>query len=128
MPETTIAIFADVDGSCPLLTWMDDLPEKVQLKCVVRIERLSEQGHELRRPEADTLRDGISELRFRAGRVHYRVLYFFHEQQAVLTHGLTKEGRVPDKEIDLAIDRMGRYKSNPDRHTHKERNDEGQAN
>ena len=118
MPETTIVFFED--EVCPLLTWMDDLPEKVRLKCVVRIERLAEQGHELRRPEADTLRDGIYELRFRAGTVNYRVLYFFHDRQAVVTHGLTKDGKVPDKEIDLAIDRMRRFKSNPDRHTHKE--------
>lgn len=99
---------------------MDDLPEKVQLKCTVRIERLAEQGHELRRPEADTLRNGIYELRFRAGRVHYRVLYFFHEHRAVVTHGLTKEGKVPDKEIDLAIDRMRRYEADPNRHTYEE--------
>lgn len=120
MPETTIVFFADDDESCPLLTWMDDLPEKVQLKCVVRIERLAEQGHELRRPEADTLRDGIYELRFRAGRVNYRMLYFFHEGEAVVTQGLTKDDRVPDREIDLAIDRMRRFKNNSDRHTHKE--------
>ena len=120
MPETPVVFFAEDDGSCPLLTWLDDLPEKVQLKCVVRIERLAEQGHELRRPEADTLRNGIHELRFRAGRVNYRVLYSFLEQQAVVTHGLTKEDKVPDKEIDLAIDRMRRFTDNPDRHTHKE--------
>ncbi len=120
MPETTIVFFADDDESCPLLVWMEDLPERVRLKCVVRIERLAEQGHELRRPEAGTLRDGIYELRFRAGTVNYRILYFFHKQQAVMTHGITKEDNVPDKQIDLAINRMCRFKSNPDLHTHKE--------
>ena len=35
-------------------------------------------GHELRRPKADFLRDGIYELRAREGRANYRVLYFFH--------------------------------------------------
>jgi phage-related protein len=120
MPETVVVFFAADDGSCPLLRWLDELGEKIQIKCIVRIERLAEEGHELRRPEADTLRDGIHELRFRAGSVNYRVLYFFHERQAVVTHGFTKEGKVPDKEINLAIERMRRFKSDPDRHTHKE--------
>ena len=120
MPKTTVVFFADDDASCPFLDWLDELDERVRLKCIVRIERLAEKGHELRRPEADSLRDGIHELRFRAGRVNYRPLYFFHERQAVITHGLTKEGKVPDKEIDLAIERMRRFKSDPDRHTHKE--------
>lgn len=120
MPETTVVFFAEDDKSCPLLEWMDGLPEKVRLKGIVRIERLGDQGHELRRPEADLLRDGIYELRFRAGTVNYRMLYFFHEQHAIVTHGLTKEDSVPDKEIDLAINRMCRFKGSPERHTHKE--------
>jgi len=67
----------DDDGAAPLLDWLDVLPQKVQDKCIVRIERLSEQGHELRRPEADYLRDSIHELRIRHLRVNYRILYFF---------------------------------------------------
>lgn len=47
----------------PVLDWLDALPDKVKAKCLVRIERLKEQRHELRRPEADYLRDGIYELR-----------------------------------------------------------------
>jgi DNA-binding XRE family transcriptional regulator len=42
--------------------------------CFAAIERLAEFGHELRRPVADFLRDGIYELRLRKGRVSYRVL------------------------------------------------------
>lgn len=120
MPPTTVVLFAEPDGACPLLDWLDGLPEKVRLKCIVRIERLAEMGYELRRPEADSLRDGIYELRVRAGNVNYRVLYAFHEQTAVVTHGLTKEDKVPDKEIDRAIERMRRFKTDPNRHTHEE--------
>lgn len=120
MPETEVVFFAEEDGSCPLLTWLDEQPEKVRLKCIVRIERLAEMGHELRRPEADFLRDDIHELRVRRGRTNYRMLYFFHEQRAVVTHGLTKEDKVPNKEVDLAIQRMRRFKDNADRHTHGE--------
>jgi DNA-binding XRE family transcriptional regulator len=49
----------------------------VYAKCAVRIRRLADLGHELRRPEADLLRDGICELRARLGTVNYRILYFF---------------------------------------------------
>ncbi len=71
------------------------LPEKVQDKLVARIELLEEKGYELRRPHADILRDGIHELRTRHIKVQYRVLYFFCDKAAVLSHGLTKEDIVP---------------------------------
>ncbi len=55
MPETEVLIFAGDDGSAPLLAWLDGVPAKVQDKFIVRIERLEEAGHELRRPEAAPL-------------------------------------------------------------------------
>jgi phage-related protein len=101
MPRTTVLLFRDDDGSTPLIDWLAELPAKVQDKCRLRIERLQELGHELRRPEADFLRDGIHELRVRHQSVNYRMLYFFHGQAAVvLSHGLQKEKEVPAKEID----------------------------
>ena len=58
--------------------------------------RLEDLGHEIRRPEADLLRDGIYELRIGLQGINYRVLYFFHgKEAAVVSHGLTKERRVP---------------------------------
>jgi DNA-binding XRE family transcriptional regulator len=39
------------DDSVPSLQWLEDLPMKVQAKCVEQIDRLGELGHELRRPE-----------------------------------------------------------------------------
>lgn len=120
MPQTDVLIFAEEDASAPLLEWLDTLPAKVQDKCLVRIERLEELGHKLRRPDADLLRDGIYELRARFQKVNYRVLYFFHEQRAVISHGLTKEAAVPEKEIKLALQRKRRFESNPDKHTYGE--------
>jgi phage-related protein len=87
----------------------------------VRIERLRELGHELRRPEADFLRDGIYELRAALHGINYRILYFFHRREAVvLSHGLVKEREVPPKEIDRAIVRKLKYEASPSRHTHEE--------
>jgi putative component of toxin-antitoxin plasmid stabilization module len=81
MPQTRLLFFQDADGSVPVWEWLKDLRArnlKAYAKCVVRIRRLTELGHELRRPEADLLRDGIYELRARLGTINYRILYFFH--------------------------------------------------
>src|SRR6266516_2730735 len=94
------------DESVPLLEWLDQLPTKVKAKCAERIDRLGELGHELRRPEADFLRDGIYELRASYQGVNYRMLYFFAGKAVVvLSHGLTKEREVPPREIDQAVER-----------------------
>ena len=90
MPQTRVVLYREEDGSCPFLDWFNQLPAKVQDKCYLRLERLREMGHELRRPEADFLRDGIYELRVSQRGVHHRILYFFHVAiAAVISHGLS---------------------------------------
>ena len=87
----------------------------------MRIERLKELCHELRRPEADLLRAGIHELRVSLQGINYRMLYFFHGSlAAVLSHGIVKERIVPPMEIEWAIERKRRFERNPARHTHRE--------
>lgn len=121
MPQTDIIIFKDDDGSVPLLDWLDEQSSKVQDAMQARIERLAEKGYELRRPECDFLRDGIYELRKRRLNVNYRILYAFYGENAVmLSHGCTKEDKVPPKEIDKAISNLNTYKQNPDAHTYYE--------
>ena len=63
MPRTKIVFYKEDDGSVPVLEWLDSLQPRALDKCTVKIERLKELGHELRRPESDFLRDGIYELR-----------------------------------------------------------------
>lgn len=120
MPETRVVFFAAKDGSAPLLDWLDEQAPKVQDKCLVRIERLAELGHEMRRPEADYLRDGIYELRVRFQQVHFRMLYFFHEGAAVLSHGFRKEGKVPDREIKQAIQNRREFEKDMDGRAYQE--------
>jgi phage-related protein len=87
-------------------------------KCAVRIRRLAEMGHELGRPEADLLRDGIYELRAKLGTVNYRILYFFHVRNvAVLAHAITKEAEIPKSEINRALERKRKFMANPAVHT-----------
>jgi hypothetical protein len=120
VPRVEVVLFADEDGSVPLLAWLDAQSSKAKEKCIVRLERLSEMGHELRRPEADYLRDDIHELRVSHRRVQYRMLYFFSGRMAVVTHGLTKEGKVPEAEMNRATVRKLRFEKDPRRHTHRE--------
>ena len=107
MAQTEVFFYREPkDDSVPLLQWLEDLPVKVQAKCAERIERLGELGHDLRRPEADFLRNGIYELRASYQGVHYRMLYFFAGKAVVVvSHGLTKTREVPPREIDQALRR-----------------------
>jgi phage-related protein len=98
--------------------WLASMPRKATAKCLAYLARLQSQGHWLRRPIADYLRDGIHELRPSLGGVHYRILYFFHGNEAVVvSHGLTKERNVPPAEIERAVKRMERFRSDPRGHT-----------
>jgi phage-related protein len=116
VPVATVLFYRD-KGWVPVLDWLRKLRQddrKAYAKCVVRIRRLAEEGHGLRRPEADYLRDGIHELRAKSGRVNYRVLYFFPGRNiAVLAHSLTKEAEVPPAEIDRALERKALLRKRP---------------
>lgn len=121
MPAVEVILYQDAQGRTPLLIeWLDVLSEKARLKCLVRLKRLEDLGHELRRPEADFLRDGIYELRASYQGVHYRMLYFFHGRKAVVvTHGVVKERELPAREIEKAIRAKSAFELNPAAHTFK---------
>jgi phage-related protein len=121
VPRTKVVFYREADGTAPVLKWFDGLPARAQDKCRVRIQRLAEEGHALRRPEADLLRDGIYELRIGLQRVNYRILYFFHGRAAaVLAHGLTKKDTVPDTEIETALARKRKFEQGPALYTFEE--------
>jgi phage-related protein len=120
MPPVHVVFYADAAGRVSALEWLDALPPKARDKFIVRIERLSQHGSELRRPEADFLRNGVYELRVRNLRVNYRMLCFFVGRTAVLSHGITKEDRVPEAEIARAIPRQTAFAGSPGKYTHTE--------
>jgi phage-related protein len=120
MAEVQVLLYKEDDGTVPILKWLDGLPGKVQDKCVARIKRLRDLGHELRRPEADYLRDGIYELRLRHQTVNYRVLYFFYGKSVVvLTNGLTKEKQITQGDINRAVALRNRFDTIPESHIFK---------
>jgi phage-related protein len=128
MPAVEVVFFQEEDGSVPVFDWLVDLRRttpRAAAKCQERMERLQELGHEMRRPEADYLRDDIHELRTRLGRINYRILYFFFRREAVvLAHGLLKEDEVPSRDIDLAVRRREAYFQDPDSHRFVEETDD----
>ena len=124
MPQSKV-IFYQEEERVPVLDWLKSLikqDRKGYANCVARISQLAELGHELRRPSADYLRDGIYELRAKHRNVQYRILYFFHGQKvAILAHALIKEGSpVPNLDIERAIKRKELFEKNPDKYTYIE--------
>ena len=118
MPATDVFFFKDEDGTVPVLDWLEGIRERNERafkKCFGLIRLLEEFGHELRRPRADMLRDGVYELRTKVGNVNYRILYgFVGKDVALLASALTKETRVPSRDIDQAAARIDKYKSHPE--------------
>jgi phage-related protein len=121
MPKTAIRVFRDFDSKEHLRDWMRALRKtnrKAYAKCLARMIDLARDGYDLRRPIAAHLVDGIYELRARERRVNYRILYFFCGQNiACLSHGFTKEGQVPEIEIERAKTRKSYVEGDPKRFT-----------
>ena len=121
-----VAFYQEADGEAPVVNWLRELlrtNERAWANCRARIELLAQSGHELRRPAADYLRDGIYELHAKQGHVQYRLLYFFHGRQvAILAHSLTKEDKIPVVDIERAIKRKKLFEANPKEHTYESEN------
>ena len=118
MPKTKVIIYQNEDGSVPLIKWLSKQSEKVQDKCIVLIELLAANGHELRRPYADYVDKGIYELRPIVKRVQYRILYCFVGKNIVLlTHGLVKTDKIPIGEIKSAIKYRDKFAQNSSEHS-----------
>lgn len=124
MPQTDVVFYQEDRDDVPVLDWLKDLRRsgpRAYESCVAAVARLAEFRHELRRPLADMLRDGIYELRIRKGRVNYRILYFFHGRNlAILGHAITKEDSVPRADIERAIRRKRAFEADPARHSYSE--------
>lgn len=122
MPQTPVVFYQESEGSSEVVDWLQDLRRsnfKAYVKCLARVERLTEKGHELQRPEAAPLQGGIYELRAKQGTVNYRLLYFFHGHTlAVIAWGLTKEAEVPAADINRTIKRKEEFLKNPKAHTY----------
>ena len=122
MASVEAIFYQEKEGDVPVLDWLKRLETqdpKAYTKCTARIELLEQRGHQLRRPQADSIGQGLYELRIHHGRVHYRILYSFHgDSQAPLLSAFTKERRLPPIEIQRAQERRLKFDRNPQQHTY----------
>jgi phage-related protein len=84
MPATEVRLYQEQDGTVPVLEWLKELQWKNRAafeKCLFLLDLLEEFGHELRRPRADLLRDGVYELRTEVRNVNYRLLLWVRGQK-----------------------------------------------
>jgi phage-related protein len=124
VPKTKIIFYQEAEGISPVVEWLQKLlktDKKGFAKCITKIEQLAAQGHELRRPAADYLRNDIWELRAKQGNIQYRILYFYHGQNiAIIGHALIKKtSAVPSQDIERIIHRKAQFKQNPELHTYQ---------
>jgi len=118
VPPVKLVFFRDRGGSVPVLDWLDTLDGRARRKCWVRLSRVRQHGHTLRRPEVGYLGEGIYELRvLRAGQ-RIRILYGFgrHDRIVLLSAFIKTQARVPTREIMLAKRRLDLYDRDPDLH------------
>jgi phage-related protein len=124
LPRTEIFFFRDHDGRAPVRDWLQGLRfanPRAWFNCHARLRLLADLGFEIRRPYADYLRDGLYELRIRAGREQIRILYFFQGQNVVvLAHALRKERFLPESDLRRALDRKRANEADPETHTSSE--------
>jgi hypothetical protein len=122
MPVTDVRFFKNDKGVVPVHKWLKDLEKRepvVYAACLDAILQLTLHGHELRRPMAAFLRNGIYELRIKVRKVHYRIVYFFYGRNcAALSDGISgKKGEVDPRKIDQAVANMALVESSPRKYT-----------
>jgi phage-related protein len=97
--------------------FVDKLPLKEQAEVFAYINELKQQGHNLRRPLADYLGNGIYELRPRKNRIFY---FFFHKTNAILVHAIKKKtNQIPETDLQLCNQRKFMVESSGHNHFEK---------
>ena len=98
-----IYFFVDEKGNNPVREFVESLPDKEQAKVAAYVSELKIQGHNLRRPLADYLGDGIYELRPKNNRVFY---FFFLKDNVILVHAIRKKtNKIPKEDLVLCLRR-----------------------
>lgn len=101
MNDWIIFSYIDQQGKCEVDIFLDGLTVNQRAKADAWIDLLEDQGPKLPRPFADTLKDGIHELRIKISGDQIRILYFFaFRNYIILTHQFVKKNdKVPEREI-----------------------------
>ena len=107
----TIDFYRDTEGNVPVEGFLVSLPEKDRARIAWTINLLEEYGLQLGLPYVKHLRGKLWELRIRAGRSAYRIIYFAYVgQRFILLHGfLKKTQKTPRRELEIAERRMSDF-------------------
>lgn len=98
-----IYYFLDERGGSPVKEFIKALSPDDRAKVFAYIAELKNQGHNLRRPLADYLGQGIYELRPKANRIFY---FFFLKNSAVLIHAIKKKtDKIANRDLELCLKR-----------------------
>lgn len=96
-----IYYFVDDRGRVPVREFIGELSLDERAKVFAYIDELMKQGHNLRRPLADFVKDGIYELRPKANRLFY---FFFLNENVVIVHAIKKKTfKIPAHDIELSL-------------------------
>ena len=103
----SILFFVDARGNSPVKEFINSLSLKDQAKIAAYFNELKNQGHNLRRPMADYVGEGVYELRPRDNRIFY---FFFLRESAVILHAIKKKtNKIPPNDLDLCLKRKNEF-------------------
>jgi len=107
----TVEYYRDERGRYPVREFLDSLPPDDQARILQTARLLEDFGLQLGAPYVKAVRGKLWELRVRASRARYRVLYFaFVGQRFILLHGFVKKTtKTPRREIETAERRMAEF-------------------
>lgn len=89
--------------------WIDERSNQEFAAVLPHIERLADQGNQLRMPASRSLGDGLLELRFDLRRVAWRITYYFADRRRiVLLTAFRKQRRNERAEVRRARRAMQR--------------------
>ena len=113
MSDWTVENYIDARGRSPVEEFLDQLPASDRARIDQTIGLLEEFGLQLGPPYVKHLEDKLWELRVRAGRKAYRVIYFaFTGRRFIILHAfLKKTQKAPRREIATARQRLARIPS-----------------
>jgi hypothetical protein len=79
MPLVEVLIYREDDGTAPLVDWLTSLPAEARDRCLARLALLHDKGHELRRPHAENLGEGLVRRVIRC-RIPYAIRRFLGQR------------------------------------------------
>jgi hypothetical protein len=87
---------------CPVSDFLSQCKPQFKAKIVRILDLLEEMGPNLPRPYADTLHDGIHELRLKHSGDQVRLLYFFCHEVFIIFYEVVHKhtDRVPERSIE----------------------------